>query len=61
MKAKISITLKSPSAEEAQELLNTLCEGLVADGSIESCTFEIETEMGIVTEKCILSGERVIA
>jgi len=61
MKAKISVTLDAVSAEEAQRLLMTLCEGLVTSGSIRDYQFEIETDQGIVTEKCILSDDRVIA
>jgi hypothetical protein len=61
MKAKISVTMKTLSVEEAQKLLKTLCEGLVASGSISDYAFEIETDRGIVTEKCLLSEGRVIA
>jgi phosphoribosylformylglycinamidine (FGAM) synthase PurS component len=61
MKAKISISLKGLSVEEAQKLLSTLCEGLIASSSIEDYSFEIETDSGTVTEKCLLSEGRVIA
>lgn len=61
MKARILVTLDTASAEEAQKLLMTLGEGLVAGGSIRHYQFEIETDQGIVTEKCILSEDRVIA
>lgn len=61
MKAKITVTLKTISVEEAQRLLTTLCEGLIASGSIEGYSFEIDTDNGAVTEKCILSEGRVIA
>ena len=62
MKAKLDINLKTASAEEAQRLLKTICEGLLISGSIDDFGFEIEMEDGgIVTEKCILSGGKVIA
>ena len=61
MKARIVVTLNTASAEEAQRLLITLGEGLVAGSSVRDYQLEIETDAGIVTEKCILSGDKVIA
>ena len=61
MKARLLATLDTGSAEEAQRLLSTLGEGLVASGTARDYQFEIETEQGIVTEKRMLSGNRVIA
>jgi phosphoribosylformylglycinamidine (FGAM) synthase PurS component len=61
MKARMSVTLKTESVEDAQRLLMTICEGLVASGSIGDYCFEIETDRGVVTEKCILSEGGVIA
>lgn len=61
MKASVKITLKTGTAEDAQQLLRTICEGLLASGSIEDYSFEIETKEGVVTEKCVLSGGKVIA
>ena len=61
MKATVRVTLKTESAEDAQRLLTTLCRGLVESGSIEDFTFEIETAGETVTEKCVLSGGKVIA
>lgn len=61
MKARLSVTLNTASVEEAQRLLSTFGEGLVASGSVRDYQFEIETTQGIVTEKCILSGDRVVA
>jgi len=61
MKANVSITLKTDSAEEAQRFLRTICESLVVSGSAEDYSFEIETDRGVVTEKCILSEGSVIA
>jgi len=61
MKGKICLTLASVSAEDAQRLLKTLCEGLVLSGSATEYTFEIETDKGVVTEKCILSEGNVVA
>jgi len=61
MKGKICLTLASVSAEDAQRLLKTLCEGLMVSGSVTEYTFEIETDQGPVTERCILSAGKVIA
>jgi len=61
LKTSISVTLKQMSPEESQKLLKTICEGLIASGAIEDYSFEIETDTGIVTEKCILSEGKVIA
>ncbi|MCL5023716.1 MAG: hypothetical protein M1497_10190 [Nitrospirae bacterium] len=62
MKATVQLTIKTASVPEAQRLLRTLCEGLVASGSIEEYRFEIDTAEGAVTEKCLLSEEgRVVA
>lgn len=61
MKARLLLTLDNASVEETQRLLSTLGEGLVASGAVRDYRFEIETDQGIVTEKCILSGDRVIA
>jgi phosphoribosylformylglycinamidine (FGAM) synthase PurS component len=60
MKARICVTLRTESAEEARKTLRTICEGLVASGSIADYSFEIETDRGVVTEKCILPEGGVI-
>ncbi len=61
MKARITVTLRQISPEESQRLLKTICEGLIASGSVEEYSFEIETDTGVVTEKCILSEGRIVA
>ncbi|OGW29256.1 MAG: hypothetical protein A2X59_07680 [Nitrospirae bacterium GWC2_42_7] len=61
MKAEISATLKTESAEDAQKLLNRVFEGLLKDGLIENYTFEIETGAAVITEKCIFFKGNVIA
>ena len=61
MKAHIDITLKSASVEESQKFLKDVLERLVTEGAIEGYSFEIETDTGVVTEKCIVSEGRVIA
>jgi len=61
MKAKIVVTLKTGSIEEIQKRLDNLFQRILRDGEIEDYHFEIETENGIVTEKCILSEGKVIA
>jgi hypothetical protein len=61
MNARIYLTLKTRTVEEAQRLLKTLCEGLALSGSLGDYRFEIDTEDGVVTEKCIISEGKVIA
>jgi hypothetical protein len=61
MKATLRITLKTDSAEEGQQFFHDLCEKLKKERVILDCRFEIETAEGRVTEKCVLSGETVIA
>jgi phosphoribosylformylglycinamidine (FGAM) synthase PurS component len=61
MKAVITLNLKLTSPEESQRILNEVCEKLKADGVIDNYSFEIQSENGIVTEKCILSEDKVIA
>ncbi len=61
MKANISVDLKTVSPEEAQKILAEALEKLLSDGVIDNYSFEIETDAGAVTEKCVLSEGRVIA
>ncbi len=61
MKANISVDLKKVSPEEAQKILAEALEKLLSDGVIDNYSFEIETDAGAVTEKCVLSEGRVIA
>ena len=61
MKAQIVVTLKAGSIDEMQKRLDNLFRRILRDGEIEDYHFEIETENGIVTEKCILSEGKVIA
>lgn len=61
MKAVLQMNLKTKSPEESQQLLLDLCEKLKRDKLIADYHFEIETLDGPVTEKCLLSGQKVIA
>ena len=61
MKARIFVTMKTGSIEEMQKRLDNLLQRILRDGEIEDYHFEIETENGVVTEKCILSEGKVIA
>jgi hypothetical protein len=61
MKAVLHIDLKTSSPEEGQRILFDLCEYLKQGEVVEDYRFEIETADGPVTEKCILSDEKVIA
>ncbi|MGQ9694027.1 MAG: hypothetical protein ACUVWV_04705 [Thermodesulfobacteriota bacterium] len=61
MKAVLRMNLKTMSPEESQQLLLDLCEKLKRDKLIADYHFEIETPDGPVTEKCLLSGQKVIA
>lgn len=61
MKAVITIDLTTASAEEAQRALFDLCDGMKGKGLIGSYSFEIETPEGRVTDRCLLSGGKVVA
>jgi len=61
MKAVLHIDLKTSSPEEGQRILIDLCEKLKQEKAVEDYRFEIETTDGSVTEKCVLSDEKVIA
>lgn len=61
MKAVLHIDLKTSSPEEGQRILFDLCEHLKQREAVEDYCFEIETTDGPVTEKCVLSNEKVIA
>lgn len=61
MKADITLDLKASSPEEAQRILKNLCNKLVIEGAVRDYRFEIETDAGVVTEKCILSQGAVVA
>jgi hypothetical protein len=61
MKAVITIDLTATSAEAAQRVLFDLCDRMKAKGLIGSCSFEIETPEGKVTDRCVLSGGKIVA
>lgn len=61
MKAVLHIDLKTSSPEEGQQILFDLCESLKQGKLCENYRFEIETTDGPVTEKCVLSDEKIIA
>lgn len=61
MKAKVEIEFKEISVEKAQKTLLDILYALKAIGMIEEGKFEIHTAEGIVTEKCILKEDRIVA
>jgi len=61
MKATLQIDLKASTPSEAQRLLLDTCEKMKLEGLIKEYRFEIDTPDGLVTEKCILASEKVIA
>jgi len=61
MKAILNIDLKASIPSEAQRLLLDACEKMKSEGLITQYRFEIDTPDGLVTEKCILASEKVIA
>jgi hypothetical protein len=61
MKATLQIDVNASSPSEAQRLLLDACEKMKLEGLIKEYHFEFDTLDGLVTEKCILSGEKVIA
>ena len=61
MKALLQVNLKTSSPEEGQRILLDLCEKMKWDGLLDEYHFEITTPDGPVTEKCLLSDQKVIA
>lgn len=61
MKAVLHIDLKTSSPEEGQRIITDFCEKMKQGGIVKDFRFEIETPDGPVTEKCVLSDEKVIA
>ena len=61
MKAIIKVNLKAPSVGKGQHLLFDVCNEMKQKGVIDDYSFEIETDGGYVTDRCVLSEERVIA
>lgn len=61
MKAVLTFDLKAETAEEAQKILGEICDELCRTNRLSDYRYEIETAEGLVTEKCVLSGDKVIA
>jgi len=61
MKAVLQVNLKASSPEEGQRILIDLCEKMKRDGRVDEYHFEITTPDGPVTERCLLSDQKVIA
>ncbi len=61
MKATLKIDLKASTPSEAQRLLLEACERMKLEGLIKEYGFEIDAPDGLVTEKCLLVSEKVIA
>ena len=61
MKAILHINLKTSSLEEGQRILIDICEKMKQEEVVKDYCFEIITPDGPVTEKCVLSDEKVIA
>jgi len=61
MRAIIEVALKTFSACEGHRFLHDLCEKLKKEKIVDDYHFEIETAERPLTEKCVLSDEKVIA
>ncbi len=61
MKATLKIDMKVSTPSEAQRLLLDDCEKTKSQGLLKEYHFEIDTPDGLVTKKCILDVEKVIA
>jgi hypothetical protein len=61
MKVTLAFDLRADTPEEAQKLIEGLCEELGRKKLIGDYRFEIETTDGPVTEKCVLTDGKVIA
>ncbi len=61
MKAKLQIDLKTSSPSEGQRILLELCEKWKAEGILSEYHFEIDAPDEPVSEKCVLSEEKIMA
>ena len=61
MNARVYVTLKDDSPENAQKTLEALLSRMKSEGMIEQFRFDIETAAGVVTEKCIFTEGIVVA
>ncbi|MEW6117172.1 MAG: hypothetical protein AB1553_09775 [Nitrospirota bacterium] len=61
MKAEIKVNLTTSDLAEGQRTLRDFCDKLIKEGAITTYSFEIHTDSGIVTDKCILDQGKVIA
>lgn len=61
MKARLQMEMDVSAPSDAQRILVDVCEKLKREGAIAEYHFEIDTPHGVITEKCILDDERVIA
>ncbi len=61
MQAKLEIKFKDIPAEKIQQTLLEILYTLKNLGLIEDGSFEISTPNGVVTEKCILQQNKVVA
>jgi len=60
MKAVLQVKLTTFFPEEGQRIFLDLCEKMKRDGLVDEYHFEITTPDGPVTEKCLLSDQKVI-
>lgn len=61
MEAKIKIFFANIPPEEAQKYLWDFLDDLKAQGKVKDYEFEIKTEEGTITHRCILDSGKVIA
>jgi hypothetical protein len=61
MKAKMQLDMQASTPSDAQRILLETFEKLKSEGFIAEYHFEIDTPDGVVTEKCVLDSEKVIA
>ncbi len=61
MKAVITLELTLDSVEAAQQTVIALFESERQKGTVSTYSFEIEGPAGVVTERCVLSGDNVVA
>ncbi|GAB6184165.1 hypothetical protein [Thermodesulfovibrio hydrogeniphilus] len=61
MKAKVEIEFKDLPIEKIQNTLLEILHALKAEDMIENGSFEIFSSTGVVTEKCIVQENKVVA
>jgi hypothetical protein len=61
MKAIMQLDVLAATPTDAQRILLAISKKLKSDGFITEYHFEIDVPDGVVTEKCVLESDKIIA